>query len=67
MSEDQKLESFVSLQGAALRLGVPMAWLRAEALAGRVPCLRAGRRLLFRVADVEHVLADRAAKDTVPV
>jgi hypothetical protein len=38
------------------------AWLRAEAEAGRIPCLRAGRRLLFDVQAVEAALIRRAAE-----
>lgn len=44
-----------------MRLGVPREWLRREALDGRVPCLRAGRRLLFDPESVERVLVARAA------
>jgi len=52
--------SFVPLKVAAIRLGLPAAWLRAEAVAGRVPCLRAGRRLLVNPPAVERALLDRA-------
>lgn len=45
---------------AALRLKVPSTWLRGEALAGRVPCLQAGSRMLFDVAVVRELLAERA-------
>lgn len=55
-------EAFLPLRRAAARLGVPAAWLRAEAHAGRVPHLRVGRRLLFNTAAVEAVLSDRAAR-----
>jgi hypothetical protein len=44
----------------ARRLRVPVGWLRAEAEAGRVPCLRAGRVLLFEPETVEGVLVERA-------
>jgi hypothetical protein len=54
-------ELFVPLRRAATRLGVPASWLRAEALAGRVPYLRAGRRMLFNPRAIEAVLLDRAA------
>ncbi|MFO0840681.1 MAG: DNA-binding protein [Phycisphaerae bacterium] len=54
-------EVFLSLRRTAARLGVPASWLRAEALAGRVPHLRAGRRLLFNPTAVEGILLDRAA------
>ena len=40
--------------------GLSMAWLRAEAEAGRIPSLRAGRRLMFNVAAVEQALLERA-------
>jgi len=43
------------------RYGLSAAWLRAEAEAGRIPVLRAGRRLLFDVAAVEAELIRRAA------
>ncbi|RMF85051.1 MAG: DNA-binding protein [Planctomycetota bacterium] len=56
-------ETFLPLRRAAARLGVPAAWLRAEAHAGRVPHLRVGRRLLFNTAAVEAVLSDRAARE----
>jgi hypothetical protein len=52
---------FVPLHQAAMRLGVPIAWLKAEADAGRVPHLRAGRRLLFKLALVGEALTQRAA------
>jgi hypothetical protein len=44
-------------------LRVPVAWLRAEAEAGRVPCLRAGNVFLFSPAAVEKELAARAAEN----
>ena len=53
-------ELFLPLRRAAARLGVPAAWLRAETLAGRVPCLRVGRRLLFNPAATERALLERA-------
>ena len=47
----------------ARRLRVTTAWLRDEADAGRVPCLRAGTRYLFAPEAVERVLAERAARE----
>lgn len=49
------------LGNMARRLGVTSAWLRREALAGRVPALQADSRLLFVPEIVEQVLAERAA------
>ena len=45
----------------ARQLRVTARWLRAEAEAGRVPCLKAEKRYLFAPAIVERVLAERAA------
>ena len=47
----------------ARRLRVTAAWLREEADAGRVPCLKAGKRFLFVPEAVERVLAERAATE----
>lgn len=44
--------------------GVPSAWLRREADAGRIPSLRAGGVYLFHRDAVLRVLADRAAQTT---
>ena len=61
MNDATKLsETFLSLRRAAVRLGVPAAWLRAEADAGRVPHLRVGRRLLVNPQAVERVLLERS-------
>jgi hypothetical protein len=47
----------------ANELSLPLAWLKAEAKAGKIPSLRAGRRLLFNPEAVERVLLERAAKE----
>ena len=44
----------------ARRHHVTVKWLRAEAEAGRVPCLNADGRLLFDPECVERVLLERA-------
>jgi hypothetical protein len=54
--------SFANLRRLASRTGLPAAWLKAEADAGRIPCLRVGRSLKFNVEAVERVLAERAAQ-----
>ena len=46
----------------ARRLHVPVKWLREEADAGRIPCVRAGRAYLFDPETVERVLLERARK-----
>lgn len=47
----------------ALRL--PWTWLRDEALAGRIPCLRCGRQLRFNPEAVRRTLSERAAEEYV--
>lgn len=44
----------------ARRLKVPVAWLRGEAEAGRIPCLRADKQVLCDHDAVEAALLDRA-------
>jgi hypothetical protein len=55
--------TILTLPKMARRLRVTQAWLRAEAEAGRVPCLRADTRFLFAAEAVEAVLAERAAHE----
>lgn len=51
----------VRLSGLATRLRLPARWLKAEAVAGRIPCLKVQRHFLFNVEAVRRSLADRAA------
>jgi hypothetical protein len=53
--------SLLSVRAVAKHFGVTATWLKAEADAGRVPCLRAGKRYLFNTPAVEAVLFERAA------
>jgi hypothetical protein len=55
----------LTLGPTARRLRVPVGWLRDEALAGRVPHLRAGRVLLFDLQTLERVLLERAGREGV--
>ena len=52
----------VTLAQLARRLKVSQSWVKAEAEAGRVPCLWAGGRLLFSSAAVKQALLERAQK-----
>lgn len=61
MDSAQHLESFIPLRRAASRLGVPIAWLKQEAEAGRLPHLKIGRRFVFNLAAVEVTLLERAS------
>jgi len=54
-------DTLCNLFELARRLRLPVAWLKAEADAHRIPCLRAGRRRVFNLEAVERALAERAA------
>ncbi len=49
----------LSLNELAERTGLPAAWLKREADAGRLPCIRAGRRRMFDLGAVLSALAER--------
>jgi hypothetical protein len=53
-------QRLLRLSGLATRLNLPAYWLNAEAKAGRLPCLRVGRHMLFNGDAVERALAARA-------
>ena len=57
---ERKPKPVKALDAMALQLGVSQKWLKAEAEAGRIPCLKAGRTLLFNPEAVFEVLAERA-------
>jgi excisionase family DNA binding protein len=46
---------------AASLLQVPVSWLYAAAREGRFPCVRVGRYVRFRRADVENYIAEGGA------
>ena len=52
--------TLLPLRSMARRLGVPLTWLRAEAAAGRIPALSAGKTYLCDAAAVEAALLERA-------
>jgi hypothetical protein len=54
---------YTSAMELANELGLPLAWLKAEAKAGRIPSLRVGRRQLFNVESVQRTLAERTEGD----
>lgn len=53
-------KTFAPIESVARRLGVPAAWLKAEADAGHVPYLKTGRRMLMNEAAVQTALLERA-------
>ncbi len=59
------IEGLRGLRDAATEIGVPITWLRKEAREGRVPCLKAGRRILFDLPTLAESLRQRAAGKAV--
>jgi excisionase family DNA binding protein len=43
----------------AERLGVPESWVRTEERTGRIPSVRLGKYVRFKLSDIEHALAER--------
>jgi hypothetical protein len=57
---ENKLLTLRDLANRFKRFGLSIAWLKAEAEAGRIPCFKAGRKLLFDAEAVELSLLQRA-------
>jgi hypothetical protein len=57
---DTPTRSLLPLNVAARKLRVPFRWLRAEAEAGRIPCLRTDKQFMCDLEAVEAVLLARA-------
>ena len=55
-------DSLMPLRFMAKYLRVPAAWLKDEAVAGRVPHLSAGGTLLFNPTATVRALSERAAR-----
>jgi len=53
--------TFVSALELSNELGLPLAWLKAEAKAGRIPSLQVGRRRLFDADSVRRLLIERTS------
>ena len=51
----------ISITKAAGKLNVPVSWLREQADAGSIPCLKVAKKLLFNLAALENALAQKAA------
>lgn len=54
------MNELLTLSRMAHRVGVTQAWLREQATAGHIPCLKAGKRLLFNPVAVIEALAAKA-------
>ena len=56
------MSDLLSLSRMARRLGVTQQWLRDQADAGQIPCLKAENRYLFNPVAVQDILATKAAR-----
>ena len=54
--------ALLHIHQVARKYGLPAEWLRERALAGELPCLRAGDRLRFNSEAVERALLELASK-----
>ena len=54
------MTDFLNLARLARRLGVTQQWLREQADAGHLPCIKAGNRYLFDPEAVDAVLKEQA-------
>ncbi|MFN4841254.1 MAG: hypothetical protein ACK48N_08965 [Planctomyces sp.] len=50
---------YIRVEELARATRLPAAWLKREADAGRLPCIRAGRLRMFDLAAVLRTLAER--------
>jgi excisionase family DNA binding protein len=53
-------ENLLAAGELAERLGVPESWVRTEERAGRIPSVRLGKYVRFKLRDVERTLAARS-------
>lgn len=51
--------TYLRLNQLAHATRLPAAWLKREADAGNLPCVRAGRRLMFNLDAVLRALGER--------
>ena len=58
-------EKPVGLIGLSRELRLPSKWLKQQAVAGAIPCLRVGRRFLFSLPAVEKAIVFLAEKQEV--
>jgi excisionase family DNA binding protein len=52
-------EKLLTAGQLAERLNLPESWVRSEERAGRIPSVRLGKYVRFKLSDVERTLAER--------
>jgi excisionase family DNA binding protein len=55
----REVEKLLTADELAKRLGVPESWVRTEERAGRIPGVRLGKYVRFKLSAVEEALAER--------
>lgn len=55
--------AYYSLEALSAALALPKGWLKIEADAGRIPCLRVNSRRMFDLQAVRTSLAERALQN----
>lgn len=65
MSEESKPSELMQLRRMAREIGVNYQWLRQTAEAGKVPCLKVGRRYLFNRQATIQAVAKLAAESRI--
>jgi hypothetical protein len=55
----REAENLLSADALAGRLGVPTSWVRSEERVGRIPSVRLGKYVRFKLLEVERALAER--------
>lgn len=63
MNTTTHVSTFVPVIQASHELGVPTAWIVREARAGRIPAIKAGRRLLVHLERARIKLAETAERE----
>ena len=58
-SEAQESKALLTAGELAERLNLPESWIRNEERLGRIPSIRAGKYVRFRLNDIELALAER--------
>jgi excisionase family DNA binding protein len=57
-------EKLLTAGAVAERLGVPESWVRTEERAGRIPGVRVGRYVRFKLSEIERALGKRKREGT---
>jgi excisionase family DNA binding protein len=57
-------EKLLTASAVAERLGVPESWVRTEERAGRIPGVRLGRYVRFKLIEIERALDKRKREGT---